>query len=135
MQTFLPYSNFMETAKCLDYKRLGKQRVEAMQIINIIECKSKSKAWKNHPAVHLWENNIDALKLYCNTMIDEWIKRGYNNTMKKYYIFLDYGACYPKWLGREDFHSRHRAALLFKNYEWYKQFNWKEEPKIDYLWR
>lgn len=32
MQTFLPYSDFKKTAKCLDYKRLGKQRVEAWQI-------------------------------------------------------------------------------------------------------
>ena len=36
MQTFLPYQNFIKSAKCLDYKRLGKQRVEALQIHNII---------------------------------------------------------------------------------------------------
>ena len=28
MQTFLPYKDFGKTAKCLDYRRLGKQRVE-----------------------------------------------------------------------------------------------------------
>ena len=37
MQTFLPYESFEESAKVLDYRRLGKQRVEGMQIINAIE--------------------------------------------------------------------------------------------------
>ena len=36
MQTFLPYSNFQKTAEVLDYRRLGKQRVEGMQIIKTI---------------------------------------------------------------------------------------------------
>ena len=35
MQTFLPYSDFIKTARCLDYKRLGKQRVEAKRILEI----------------------------------------------------------------------------------------------------
>ena len=34
MQTFLPYESFRESAKVLDWRRLGKQRVEGMQIIN-----------------------------------------------------------------------------------------------------
>ena len=29
MQTFLPYNNFYKSAKVLDQKRLGKQRVES----------------------------------------------------------------------------------------------------------
>jgi hypothetical protein len=36
MQTFLPYNDFVKSARVLDYKRLGKQRVEGMQIINAI---------------------------------------------------------------------------------------------------
>ena len=35
MQTFLPYSSFTESAKILDWRRLGKQRVEGMQIIKV----------------------------------------------------------------------------------------------------
>lgn len=37
MQTFLPYPNFVESAKCLDDKRLGKQRVECLQILNVLQ--------------------------------------------------------------------------------------------------
>jgi hypothetical protein len=36
MQTFMPYSDFEKTARCLDNKRLGKQRVEAWQILNTL---------------------------------------------------------------------------------------------------
>jgi len=32
MNTFLPYPDFVKSAQCLDYRRLGKQRVEAWQI-------------------------------------------------------------------------------------------------------
>ena len=32
----MPYADFEKIAKCLDYKRLGKQRVEAMQIHRIV---------------------------------------------------------------------------------------------------
>jgi Pyrimidine dimer DNA glycosylase len=33
MHTFLPYPSFEETASILDYRRLGKQRVEGFQIL------------------------------------------------------------------------------------------------------
>lgn len=33
MTTFLPYADFTETAKVLDRARLGKQRVETLQIV------------------------------------------------------------------------------------------------------
>ena len=33
MQTFLPYPEFARTAGCLDMRRLGQQRVEALQVL------------------------------------------------------------------------------------------------------
>ena len=36
MQTFLPYTDFRKSLESLDNKRLGKQRVEAYQIISAI---------------------------------------------------------------------------------------------------
>ena len=36
MQTFLPYPDFKQSAACLDYRRLGKQRVEGVQILKKI---------------------------------------------------------------------------------------------------
>ena len=68
MQTFLPYPNFKRTAKVLDYRRLGKQRVEGMQIINAIE-NPDPQGWKNHPIVIMWTPYVTALKHYTNVMI------------------------------------------------------------------
>ena len=36
MQTFLPYPNFVASARALDTKRLGKQRVDTRQIQNAL---------------------------------------------------------------------------------------------------
>jgi len=131
MQTFLPYPNFEESAKCLDYKRLGKERLEAMQILNCLLSNRKA-GWKNHPAVRMWEGYEEALKSYMNAMIREWLKRGYRNTMKIEKVKTNFS--YPIWVGDNRFHSSHRQTLLFKNYEWYKQFRWEESPKYEYFW-
>ena len=55
MQTFLPYNDFKKTAACLDNRRLGKQRVEAYQILRIISGKRTSGGWLRHPAVLMWK--------------------------------------------------------------------------------
>jgi hypothetical protein len=60
MQTFLPYPDLQKSVQCLDYKRLGKQRVEALQILNILRGKpTKSgksyKGYINHPIVNMWK--------------------------------------------------------------------------------
>lgn len=135
MQTFLPYSSFSKSANHLDPKRLGKQRVEAYQILNIISGKSTSNAWQNHPAVKMWRGYEDSLTHYMNCMIEEWIKRGYHNTMKVLEIKVSHKDIVdPPFIGTEDFHSSHRAALLFKDFEFYSQFGWKEKPGINYIW-
>ena len=117
MQTFLPYPNYVRSVKSLDYRRLGKQRVEAMQIINILEGKQASPGWKNHPAVKMWEGYLDSLKYYCNCCIDEWLSRGYKNTMVKYDV--DHQNESPWWLGQTDVHRAMRARLIEKNRDFY----------------
>ena len=74
VNTFVTDSNPKIIAKNLDSRRLGKQRVEAFQIIKALE--GKTKGWKNHPATKAWEGHIEALKDYYNIMINEWISRG-----------------------------------------------------------
>ena len=118
MQTFLPYSSFIRSAKTLDYKRLGKQRVEAKQILNALDPDYNGKGWVTHPATRMWAGYEDALKLYANEMITEWKKRGYNNTMEYYTINAD-EIKYPHWLGIEEFHKSHRMNLLRKDYDFY----------------
>lgn len=132
MQTFLPYPDFEKSAKVLDYKRLGKQRVEAMQVYNIVSGKRTMGGWINHPTVKMWKNYPDALALYHNYCIKEWIKRGYNNTMK--IIDIPENIVMPRWLGDERLHSSHRSNLLRKDSEYYGKYNWTETAGIPYFW-
>jgi hypothetical protein len=113
MNTFLPFDDFQKCAEVLDYRRLGKQRVEAMQILNAIET---GKGWINHPITKMWTGYENALKLYHDIMIKEWIKRGYRNTMKLYNIK---SAQMPWWMGFEMLHLSHRASLSRKMPEHY----------------
>jgi hypothetical protein len=140
MQTFLPYRDFEETARCLDYRRLGKQRVECKQILSAI--RGETNAWANHPAVKMWKDHVDTLKHYYNVILQEWINRGYKNNMpfetfenfcSDGYTLIMIGFPLPEWL-TDDFCSRHRAALLYKDYDYYSKFGWKEKPEINYLW-
>lgn len=129
MQTFLPYPNFIQSAKCLDYKRLGKQRVEAMQLVNVLN--RGHGPWSNHPAALMWKSYEDALKLYHNIVVQEWINRGYKNNMKFYNVEF---CVMPPWLGDEAFHASHRSNLLRKNSEFYGQYCWTEPTDLPYIW-
>ena len=128
MQTFLPYPDLRDSVLCLDNKRLGKQRVEAMQILNVLE--GRRQGWKNHPAVKMWIGHTEALHLYKDLCIAEWIDRGFNNTM-----VWTYGGhtSLPEWWGGE-IHATHRSNLLRKDAAHYSQFNWGEPNDLPYHW-
>lgn len=128
MQTFLPVPDFKKSAKILDYRRLGKQRVEARQILQALKT---GKGWIHHPATKMWKGFELALIEYSNTMITEWISRGYKNTMK---IIPVFSFSLPPWFGDAAFHASHRSNLLRKNKEYYSKFNWKELDNLPYVW-
>ena len=132
MQTFLPYADFEESAKCLDYKRLGKQRVEAWQIYQIVSGKRTKGGWINHPAVNMWRGFSNLLAYYYNDILDEWLKRGYKNTME--YIMVSPSITEPLWLGNKDFHDSHKSNLLRKAPTFYAQYMWDVPNNLDYVW-
>lgn len=138
VNTFLPSPIFAESARMLDYRRLGKQRVECMQILNVLE-KLKSWdgvekiGWRNHPATRMWLGHEPALKQYTNIMIQEWIDRGYNNNMA-FYQYDPKHINYPIWLNDDRFHASHRSNLLRKDPDYYGRFNWSESPDLEYVW-
>ena len=132
MQTFLPYPNIRKSLKCLDNKRLGKQRVEAFQILNIVLKRTKKKGWKNHPAVLMWTKNPNALKKYLNESIKIWISRKFKNNIKKEIIRGKIKM--PEWFGNKTFHSSHKSNLLRKDKKHYSKFKWKEKDNLPYFW-
>ena len=131
MQTFLPYADIYKSVSCLDYRRLGKQRVEAYQILRSLT--DESYGWKNHPAVKMWDGYEQALILYMNACISEWVNvRGYKNSMKCLNTVSN--AEFPPWFGDEAIHASHRSNLLRKDSKWYGQFGWSEPNDINYVW-
>lgn len=131
MQTFLPYPSLRQTGMCLDYRRLGKQRVEAYQILNILTGKTDKLGWRSHPAVLMWKGYELMLGVYMDTMIDCWIERGYRNNMRKTGFT---NAVAPPWFGSEALHASHRSNLLRKDPTYYGAFGWAEGPHLPYVW-
>mgnify|MGYP006440758465 CR=1 FL=1 len=137
MQTFLPYADFQKSAAVLDRSRLGKQRVEAAQILDA--CFDPDNGWRNHPAVQMWIGYEPLLFEYTQVICHEWSSiRGYKDSVAdklrdKYVDIAEHEPGHPSWLGSEPFHKSHRAALLHKD-EHYTQFDWTEQPEIDYVW-
>jgi hypothetical protein len=132
MQTFLPYSDFEKCARALDNKRLGKQRVEAYQILRILLGLSTGKGWRNHPAVLMWRDHADALKMYHNACIREWIARGFRNEMKLFEHPEEPEM--PQWIGNERLHRSHQSNLLRKDVTFYREQFKGVRKDIPYWW-
>lgn len=147
MNTFLPLSTFAESAACLDRQRLGKQRVEARQILECL-LGVGSTHWRNHPAVRMWAGYEGPLVIYGITICQEWIRRGYRDTQTEVFLRLSslvpgihanptqtwFSGPMPWWLGWESFHASHRSNLLRKMPEHYLQFKWEEPAGLPYIW-
>lgn len=132
MQTFLPYPSFPKSAACLDNKRLGKQRVEAMQILNVLA--GKSSGWKHHPAVLMWRGYEKALRQYLRAVIIEWKRRGFKNSMRIPRAVSLQPHEIPPWIGSRRFHSSHRSNLLRKDPEHYGKMGWKVDLNQPRYW-
>lgn len=160
MQTFVPLtSSFDDIAKVLDNKRLNKQALEGWQILmTLLELDPHGnhripKGWVNHPAVKMWRGHEITLYMYIEAMVKEWKRRGFKSTIgDKAKATIDVAInkgiikspnIPPQWMSHYRFFkavaSSHRLALLNKDYEWYSQFGWDEDPgykpeTYEYLW-
>ena len=132
VQTFLPYADFERSARALDQKRLGKQRVETIQVVRALT--RSEYGWKNHPAVLMWEGFEEALGRYGFACCSAWTDLGFGDTCA-----LTIGAdlraagittvrtqpelaaadALPPWLGDETLHLSHQSALVRKDREHY----------------
>ncbi|SHH24070.1 hypothetical protein SAMN05443575_3511 [Jatrophihabitans endophyticus] len=136
MQTFLPVPDFAESARVLDDARLGKQRVEAFQIIRALD--GVTRGWRNHPAVRMWRGYEPALLRYGLAVCDEWDRRGNADTVRAKLadhareegrrVFL------PDWVGDDAVHASHRSNLLRKDPDFYGRYGWSEPADLPYVW-
>src|SRR4051794_3099922 len=124
MQTFLPYADFDATAAVLDDRRLGKQRVETMQILRALVFPSY-RGWKNHPATKMWRGFAAALVAYGVALCREWERRGRADAVRATLLEFSGGTepdvgglraagRLPPWLGSAEFHRSHRSSLVHK---------------------
>lgn len=114
MITFIVTSDLHLNARLLDSRRLGKQRVEAIQILKAIETNT---GWHHHPMTKAWRPYPMALKYYTNCIITEFIRRGYHNTIPLFK--LPNIILFPWWLSWDRLHQSHRMMLLRKDPDYY----------------
>ena len=135
MQTFLPYADMRLSLACLDDQRLGKQRAEALQVLNALSAfrERRPYGWKNHPVARMWRGHDDALRLYLNLSLDEWERRGFRNNMPRH-SFGSEDPALPAWWGAERLHASHRSNLLRKAPTHYGRFGWSEPDDLPYFW-
>jgi hypothetical protein len=142
-QTFIISSSFEETAKCLDSRRLNKQITEAYQVYRFLMGEGKMQG-NPHP-YRMWKGSEFSLLLYIHALHKEWTRRfeekerggtpyhknGLEAELEIYERkFGNSNMNPPRWIMNEEILSSYRSALLYKDYNWYSQFGWKEKPAI-----
>ena len=150
MQTFLPEGKyFYDGFERLDDKRLGKQRVEAWQVLNVLlkidnDGKPRqSNGWANHPAVRMWRGHEFALATYGLVCCRVWLERGFNDTMLQRFRgrrdqLQNQDQRLPMWLRTTESHQSimvsHRSNLIRKKPDHYSQFWPTLRDDLPYYW-
>jgi hypothetical protein len=148
LQTFVPYADFARCAQVLDDRRLGKQRVEVLQLIRATTW--PDYGWRHHPAALMWKGYEEALGAYGIAICAEWCRRGKQDTCDvkiradlttagipkvRTQRQLQRAKRLPPWWGDEAVHRSHRSSLLRKDPEHYgPQFEPDLPDDLDYVW-
>jgi hypothetical protein len=147
VQTFLPYADFERSARALDQKRLGKQRVETIQVIRALTW--PGYGWANHPAALMWKGFEEALGRYGFICCEVWVELGFGDTCASTMATdlraagvntvrtqpeLAAADALPPWLGDEPFHRSHQSALVRKDQEHYRPQFPDVPDDLDYVW-
>jgi hypothetical protein len=149
MQTFLPFADFLASARALDPKRLGKQRVEAIQVLRGLV--RPGYGWRHHPAVKMWHGYEEGLVRYGLDMCAVWTAEGNADTCAATLVTdlratidiagvreqsaLAAAGDLPPWLGDADLHLSHRSALIRKDAAFYRPVFGPDVPDdLPYVW-
>ena len=148
MQTFLPYPDFTRSAGALDTRRLGKQRVEAIQVLRALTV--PGYGWRHHPAAAMWAGYEEALVRYGLDICDVWCQAGKADTCAVTLVTdltqttgmdtprsqteLAMAGELPPWLGDKAFHLSHQSALLRKDPQRYRPQFPGVPDDLPYVW-
>ncbi|MYT82432.1 MULTISPECIES: MSMEG_6728 family protein [unclassified Streptomyces] len=147
MQTFLPYPDFVASAASLDPRRLGKQRVEALQVLRGLTV--PGYGWRHHPAVRMWVGYQEALVRYGLEVCCVWSATGRADTCAASLV-AEFSAQrkrgvrtqaqlatddeLPPWLGDPAFHRSHQSALRGKDSHFYAPQFPDVPDDLPYIW-
>lgn len=148
MQTFLPHPEFRASALALDLRRLGKQRVEALQVLRGLIV--PGHGWRRHPAVRMWAGYEEALVRYGLEICKLWCEQGYRDTCATTLVTdlcafrpgtslrkqpaLERAGELPPWLGDTAFHRSHQSSLLRKDPATYAPLFPGVPDDLPYIW-
>ena len=147
MQTFLPYPDFERSARVLDAKRLGKQRVETIQVVRALTV--PGYGWANHPAVLMWKGFEEALGRYGFICCEVWTELGFGDTCALTIATdlqqsgvervrsqgeLAAAGALPPWLGDDTVHRSHQSALVRKDPAYYRPLFPDAPDDLPYHW-
>jgi hypothetical protein len=148
MQTFLPVADFAESARLLDSPRLGKQRVETLQVLRALEL--PEYGWTSHPVVRMWRGRTPGLVAYGLAMVGVWRGRGFADTTETLIgefapevvgvpqPELAAAGLLPSWVGDEALHLSHRSNLIAKDPGFYRprftDLFGPEPDDLPYVW-
>ncbi|WP_093802910.1 MSMEG_6728 family protein [Streptomyces sp. Wb2n-11] len=148
MQTFLPYPDFRASALVLDRRRLGKQRVEALQVLRGLVV--PGYGWRHHPAVRMWAGYEEALVRYGLEVCKVWREYGHQDSCAATLVadllafrpgvpvrdqaLLAVAGELPPWLGDDVFHRSHRSALVRKDSTTYAPLFPGVPEDLPYVW-
>ena len=147
MQTFLPYPDFESSARSLDQKRLGKQRVETIQVVRALTV--PGYGWANHPAALMWRGHEEALGRYGFVCCEVWLELGFGDTCAATIAAdlrtagittvreqdeLAAAGALPGWLGDTDLHRSHQSALVRKDPGYYRPLFPHVPDDLPYVW-
>lgn len=147
VQTFLPFADFESSVRSLDPKRLGKQRVEVIQVVRALTV--PGYGWAHHPATLMWRGFEEALGRYGLVCCEVWLELGFGDTCAATVMAdlrtagvttvrdqaeLAAADALPPWLGHEDLHRSHRSALVRKDPDFYRS-RFPDVPNdLPYVW-
>lgn len=135
MQTFLPYASFRESAAVLDNRRLGKQRVETLQILHALA--DQQYGWQHHPAVQMWRGHEHHLIRYGLTIVHEWRQRGFNDTcmakIARFWLQYPTPTRSPRWI-TADLCRSHQSNLVRKDPNYYGPKFPDVPNNLPYVW-
>ena len=133
MQTFLPHPAMRDSLDALDNKRLNKQILETYQILKVLSGQSPSNAWRNHPAVLMWEGAENELWRYGQIAMTLAEMRDIKTDKNKQNFkdlakiaVLSWGDNEPAWRKNptsvKRVNTTHKANLYRKDPEYYAEY-------------